>query len=320
MDRLLRLVLDLYRAAQDTPAAEFQDLALQMFKAVVPFQTATWTNAEITRKRLEIFSVHLHNEPVEMLRDFTALNRKHTNAVDLAANRPGRSVIYHAPDLYPNADDAPMLEYIKRYGHERTLMITDADRAQWLSFYRPDRDDQFSENDGAVLSDLMAHFAEALAINRALMLGEQTQRDPRRRAGTRALIDARGRFLHCGKRFLDLLRREWPDWSEPKLPTVLLRALRRSKAPICHGSIILTAEAMGDATMVVARPVSSLDRLSPRELLIAREFGAGKSYKVIANEIQLAPATVRNMLQNAYRKLGIGNKTALTRLLELERS
>ena len=48
MTALLNLVLDLYRLAQDSPATEFQDLALETFKSVVPFRSATWSSAELT--------------------------------------------------------------------------------------------------------------------------------------------------------------------------------------------------------------------------------------------------------------------------------
>ena len=36
---LLGFVLELYRLAQEVPSTEFQDLALEMLKAVMPFRS-----------------------------------------------------------------------------------------------------------------------------------------------------------------------------------------------------------------------------------------------------------------------------------------
>src|SRR5882672_5163343 len=93
VDSLLKFVLELYRVAQDTLPTEFPDLALEMLKAVVPFRTATWSQALLTPcgkndfSVREIFSVHLHNEPPEMRSAFAALNKTHTRAVVEGARR-----------------------------------------------------------------------------------------------------------------------------------------------------------------------------------------------------------------------------------------
>lgn len=317
MDALLKFVLELYRLAQETPVTEFPDLALLMLKAVVPFQSATWSEAELTTK-VEILSVHLHNEPDEVRTRFSSLNAKHTRRVHLAARQPGRaSILNDALTYYGGRDEVAMRAYMRQYGHDRNLLITDLH--QWLSLYRPRSSHEYTEQETATIDLLWAHLAEAMTINRALALGDQIADRPARQGAVRALIDRKGVFLHSSTRFLELLRLDWPDWSEQRIPPALLAELLRGQGARGMEHVEIDAQAFGAALLLTARQVSPCQRLSPRELVVAREFGKGKSYKIIARDLQLAPATVRNMLQKTYRKLDIDNKAALVRLFEHER-
>jgi len=316
VDSLLRHVLELYRLAQEAPVGEFPDLALQMVKALVRFRSATWSVAELEPK-LQIFSVHLHNEPEEMRYDFSAANQNYTRLVMDAARCAGRaSVTNDTLEYYRGPEDAPMRAYLERYGHQRNLLITN--RTEWLSLYRTDDDDPFGQRDTAVIDALLPHLIEAFAINRRLALAELTEA---RRRASRALIDRNGVFLYCGTPFFALLRRHWPGWDEPRIPEPLLKSLERSPlVRIAGGRVTVSTQPFGDAFLLTAYETSPLERLSPRERTIALEFGLGKSHKAIARDLQLAPATVRNVLQKTYRKLSIDNKAALARLIELEQS
>jgi len=59
--------------------------------------------------------------------------------------------------------------------------------------------------------------------------------------------------------------------------------------------------------------------LSQREMTIAERYGTGETYKEIAANLGIAPATVRNHLASIYRKLGVGNKAALINALSTQR-
>src|SRR5690242_10375893 len=91
MDNLLGVVLQLYRLAQEVPVSEFHALALEMLKAIVLFRSATWSNAQLRKGAVEIYTVHLDNEPPEVRSRFSALNRTHVRRVLAAARQPGRS-------------------------------------------------------------------------------------------------------------------------------------------------------------------------------------------------------------------------------------
>jgi adenylate cyclase len=56
--------------------------------------------------------------------------------------------------------------------------------------------------------------------------------------------------------------------------------------------------------------------LSRRELQIARAYAAGSGYRDIADQLFIAPSTVRTHLSTIYRKLGVSSKVDLLRVLE----
>ncbi len=58
------------------------------------------------------------------------------------------------------------------------------------------------------------------------------------------------------------------------------------------------------------------DRLSPRELEIARAYAGGDNYHRIADRLCIAPSTVRTHLAAIYRKLEVSSKIELLRILE----
>ncbi|MFP6749409.1 MAG: FlgO family outer membrane protein, partial [Alphaproteobacteria bacterium] len=58
--------------------------------------------------------------------------------------------------------------------------------------------------------------------------------------------------------------------------------------------------------------------LTERELMIAGRYARGETYKEIAAQVHIAPATVRNHLAAVYRKLEVKNKPGLIRALSNE--
>jgi DNA-binding CsgD family transcriptional regulator/GAF domain-containing protein len=58
------------------------------------------------------------------------------------------------------------------------------------------------------------------------------------------------------------------------------------------------------------------DRLSPRELEIARAYAGGDNYHQIADRLCIAPSTVRTHLATIYRKLEVPSKLELHGILE----
>lgn len=333
MDEVLRFILELYRAAGETPVTEFHDLALKMLRAVVAFRSATWSSAKYEAGRLEFLKVHAYNEPQEMLDQFAALNRKQPVAVSLAARTPGVARILHVPSLLSGDDDKEMRRYVIRYGHEHSLIISDAEKdsprswGEWLSLYRPEISGSFTANDSRLVSLLMPHLSEALKINQSLALGARSRgesgaEDQVHRDGNwtgKALVRSNGIVLHCTQGFARLLADECTDWTGVRLPAALLRnVLRGNPSWTANRTVEIRASSFGEAMLLTARRMPVTRRLSPREQVIARSFGSGLSHKEVARQLRLSPVTVRNVVQNIYRKLGITDKAQLARIMALD--
>jgi DNA-binding NarL/FixJ family response regulator len=82
--------------------------------------------------------------------------------------------------------------------------------------------------------------------------------------------------------------------------------------------VLITSTRLGDLLLLRAKVISPLAKLSKRERAVVQLYAKGNSYKEVARSLQLAPTTIRNFIQHAYRKLGIDNKTALANLLQRE--
>lgn len=323
MDALLDFILELYRAAQDTAAGEFQTLAFSMLQTMVPFRSATWSNAGLGKEGITLSSMHLYNEPQSLIEDLVSMNSKHSAAVSLAAQRPNIAHQHYSPQLFSGREHAEMRDYQKRYGHDKALMITDSQslrsRGEWIVLYRPQGQDFFTEQDRRAITAIMPHLTEALTINRLLATQHAVPSSPATLNGARALAHLNGITLHVGNRFAEMLREQWPEWQSSRLPLELLQTITRDgQAVIANRTINITAVGLGNLLFLSAKRLPTLSRLGIRELAVIRLFGAGKSHKEIAKKLGLSPVTVRNYIQHVYRKLGIDNKVALARLLETE--
>lgn len=183
-----------------------------------------------------------------------------------------------------------------------------------LSLNRAGPDDGCSQRDQRLLEALMPHVAEALRINEALGV-RAAQADASVRDSL--AFAAPDGVIHCAHpRFVELMRREWPQWPSTHLPACVLDGLRRVGGGGYTGrSIELSAQRSGELLFVRARTPNPPAQLSARERRVAALYGSGRSHKAIARELQLSPATVRNHLQRIYAKLGVKDKAQLAGLM-----
>lgn len=132
------------------------------------------------------------------------------------------------------------------------------------------------------------------------------------------MVDREGMLYNTEPGFAELMRAEFAGWTGPTLPAELLRPLARAGGESYRGDAVIVSQLreIEDGMFLIGmRVLAGVDRLSPRELSAARSFASGKTYKEIAQALCVAPATVRNQLQSAYTKLGVGSKIELARQL-----
>jgi DNA-binding CsgD family transcriptional regulator len=131
----------------------------------------------------------------------------------------------------------------------------------------------------------------------------------------RAVVDRYGVLYNVEPAFPALLRRELPAWEGPGLPAELLPALERRDSEHRSGQLVLTIvrELTEQMFLVSVRARAPIDALSPRELMVAREFASGKTHKEIAKLFGTSPTTVRTQLRVIYTKLDVRTKVDLVR-------
>ncbi len=95
--------------------------------------------------------------------------------------------------------------------------------------------------------------------------------------------------------------------------TVEMRELNEPELPMAE--IFMVEQSIADENRRILNQAASM-LLSPRELMVARALGEGKSRPQIARDLGLSAHTVVTMSRRIYRKLGIHSRAELsTRLL-----
>lgn len=169
--------------------------------------------------------------------------------------------------------------------------------------------------EAAALQRAVGHLAESavLAMRQFVQRDEWLRDMGRPNRGAAALVDVRG-IVHAGsERFLDLLGSLGASGSRLSFP--LPEALLDEGGAFVRDGLHLRVEPMDGLYLVHARKPLPLDVLSPREQQIARALGAGKTFKSVARQCDIAVSTVANHATRIYRKLGVFRREELVELM-----
>jgi len=315
------LLLTIYRAAREQPLEAFQDVVVSCIRPALRFDASFWGAGRLLERAsgLVLHTAHMAEIDVEQIEEWQILN-PNDKTIQICAARPGIPVPLHSRTLFAGREGRAMRDFASRAGWEAGLttasLTADRSGAQWLSLYRSDSDDQFGPEDTSLARFLMPHVFEALSINRTLHLKSvygPDVRDPR----TLAIADQTGFMHYAEASFIDLVTLEWPAWEGGRLPLPLLVAIASiPRGEFVGAKAVVQFQRHEGMLYLRARVLGHVDRLTRRESEVAQMFAAGKSHKVIAQQLGLAPATVRNHLQMIYAKLGIHTKTELAKHID----
>jgi DNA-binding CsgD family transcriptional regulator len=316
-EQLGTLLLELYRATRELPETEFVPFALGLARGVAEFDSARTTAVDLGGGAIVVRRARLYREPSDMVLDWSEIASRDM-VLQACRQRVGTAVTFHAASLYRGPEAAVLRDYSDRYQHQNGLVQLLPDPVpgyfEGFSFYRAREGHQFSERERLALQDLIPHLSVAMQLNR--QVGEQAGQAQR---GRLAIASLEGALLYCGSEFSRLLRLEWPDWSGTRLPAPLLSCLAADAALSYQGlHLQVRAQLVGARLFLRVRKGYRLGQLAPREREVARLYGGGKSYKEIAQSLQLAPSTVRNVLQRVFHKLSVGSKSQLASMLSMD--
>jgi DNA-binding CsgD family transcriptional regulator len=162
------------------------------------------------------------------------------------------------------------------------------------------------------------HLAQAgtLSLSQFIQRDEWLHALGRPSRGSAALVDAKGGIYVASGRFRELLAEQYGSTEWTTLPFALPpAALDAGCGDFGIGPLHFRLAREGGLYLLHARRPHPLDVLSPREQEIARSLAAGKTFKSVARECDIAISTVANHASRIYKKLGIYRREELVGLL-----
>lgn len=314
--RLSALVLALHRGAADQPFESFADWALEALKEHIHFDSGLWAAGRISAEGAPlVHSQRLHRQPAQLMADYAEISR-HDTVFAESVRQLGVSVVSDTRLGVP----AIFNDYLDRYRIRHVLNTCDVDPLTGLlddiALWRAERDRPFEEADRRFMQAAFPHLIEACTRNRLTHLASASS--PRSGGPWRAAAADRAGMLHCAEnRFSQLLLLEWPGWSGPRLPAPLTEALAAGGERRMAGErLVFRIAPLHDLFLLQVRPCAEVDRLTAREREIAVYTAQGLSHKDIARLLDLSPATVRNHLATACRRLQARNKAQVAALVQ----
>ncbi|NHZ96727.1 helix-turn-helix transcriptional regulator [Massilia sp. CCM 8734] len=306
-------LLGLYRATHELAPDQFVKFAFNHTGALLSFDSARLMAVEVIGSTGQVHAAMTHNEPDSLHLDWEAISKQDTvlRAVTAA---PGKAFNFNARYLYAEPEQLVVRDYATRYSHENGLVIAALNpvTGYWdgLSLYRARSADQFSKDEQTLLELIAPHLRQAVT---QAMQHHGEMAEP---SDAIAIIGANGVLKYCSPAFVDLVRVEFPDWRDHSVPAPIVAALSQTGVQsFCGAKVKVNVQRYGSLLFVRAANSCPLARLSTQELKVARMFSAGYSYKEVAQKLNLAPATVRNVIQRVYAKLDICGKAELATLV-----
>ncbi|BEP51261.1 LuxR C-terminal-related transcriptional regulator [Variovorax sp. V116] len=312
------LLLRLYRLSHELPIDAFQDAALDLIKPVLAFDSSMWGTATRTDSGIDIHTIHLHNQPAEMLAAYEEVKHLDTAAVEVG-KRPKSTLSFNANAWFHRKDQAQLRAYGERFEQSNFFISSDVhpqtNFVHWLSLFRSDPDAHGTEHERQLLASLAPHVMQALALNRIVHLDrlEAGGQAP----GGSAIGDLRGVLYHADGPFEATMKAEWPSWHGRTLPDALLAHFLGRHARYSGRAVVVTHHVEQGLLFLKSRIRCLADSLTPREHTIAELLARGDTHKDIAAMLNRSPATVRNHIQSIYDKLQVGNVAGLIQELRL---
>jgi DNA-binding CsgD family transcriptional regulator len=309
MDAFVGELSHLYRLASAAPLEEFPERAVAQLRDWIDFDGAVFGFGESGENSLKIGSSAIYNRNSAIVDDYAAVSD--TDPVTQRfIQAPERIVNVDTQATYTGKANRPVAQFSNSHDLRHLLLLgeeaSDPGRMRWIVLYRG-TSKAFDTYDAARLSVAWKHVLCALELNRVRALDLNTVPDGGRAL---ALVSHSGAFEVVDPAFLNLLRQQWRDLPDSRLPPGAVLAMQSGKSFSCRG-IEINFSRRGDYVVCEARAQAEQSRLSPREAQVADYFSLGHSYKEIAAMLGISPNTVRVQLARVYQKLEINDKAML---------
>lgn len=314
-----RLLLTLYRNAQEIPVRDFQDTVLHAVKPLLHFDGSIWGTATMTPVGIDIHSLHRHNFPDEMMAAFERVKHQDSAAMRVT-QQPHMTIGFSAEEEFTGEDQAEIRQFARDHGQHHCFITSDIQPltrfAQWISLFRSEPQRRCTEQEVELLDALSPHLMQALAINRLVHL-DRVVGDVARESWAVAIADPRGVLYHADARFKELITREWPLQSSGRLHGDLLERLQGEDARVLGTEVVVQRAIEQGLLFLKARARHRVDDLSGREFMVAQLLAGGMTHKQIASRLERSPETIRSQVKAIFAKMHINNVALLAPLLVL---
>lgn len=308
--RFSDMLLRLYDAARSCTITTFQDQAMNLIAVDLPFDTSWWGRSTVVDQRYQVHCSHMRNLPsdVPQLLNLTdpdnVVARRTTSEPELAH-------VFGESDLFAKPTTAALADHMRV---TQAMGIAKVNRqtglASFLSVARHAGEPTFCEHERQLLQLLMPHLTGALDLCCEMQMYRSHHENS---GGVIAMIttDSQG-FLHIAESSaVDLLQNEWPAWTGSRLPDALVQHIVQQRTFYLGKHVRFGIHWSGEHVLLALRPRGPQDILTTQEFAVATAFSSGKSYKEVARDLLMAPATVRHHLRSVYLKLRVSDKAEL---------
>ncbi len=323
-DAFSALLLKLYRTSAESPVDTYQDAALEIIKPLLPFETCMWGTATYRPgEGIDIHTIHLHNQSQAMLDEYAPLKHMDTCAAAVV-NQPHVTRGFHSATCFADRSVREYRDYLRRFGHENVFITAATDQrtgaTQWFSLFREDTDQHCRAEEVSLLTQLSPHLMQGLRHNRARHL-EKSFFLPGDAALEAVIVDARGVIHYATPHSEEMLQAEFGRSGSPgNLPSPLMEWMRARPEPFVGRGLVAAHRVRKDLMYVRLRPRCLADTLAPRQREAAELVAQGLTHKQAAQRLGRSPATVRNQMQEVYRKLQVQNVAELANALRQAQS
>ena len=307
----------LIHAGHEAPSDMFKKQALGLLGNLIPFDAALWLSGRTTDDDVVIHNFYVQGLPRELMESWEQIKGQDRLLAHVLANP---FITCDAKELYGKKERRKSEVYQQhsgKFGIEAVICTALPDPKSGLiegiSLYRSQAEPGFSEDERVTKQGLSPLLVQVWHHNQLQQLKHSSCGTDE---GIFAICDPQGWMRHIEDRFIEFIRQEFKGWQPPELPQPVIAWLAESSRSRYEGrGFTLHCWDQSDLILLQLQPKGALDMLTPREKEVAKLYGAGLTYKEIAADLFLAPATVRHHLESIYRKLDICSKVELIQSL-----
>lgn len=315
---LSHLMLAVYQMALASPIGEFEEQLFLLLHEHIAFDSAWLGKSTMLAPGPQMHNSYLHHLSSDYVADWEKV-KAYDPIVPKVIKNPQKAV---SMSIAEESLAAQYRTFMSKHAVAQVICGVSVDPLLklWthLSLYKNSLVPEFNADEIELMELAMPHLASALSLNRMQQM-QQLKAAKRNSRESFAICDNLGVLHHADVSFADLMLLEWPKWGGAMLPPVFGNLQQGKDAILYVGKhITLQAEKVSDLLLINAKPRSVIDVLTPRELAVVRLYGEGMTYKAVARQLAISPATVRHHLREAYTKLQIQSKGEIAWLLSRE--